>query len=60
MIEEVATGGDRSGNADVLLLVVVNVTAGREEGVDVRGRLLDVALDIHGEAGSLGECEAEV
>ena len=35
-------------------------SAGGEEGVDVLGGLLDVALDIHGEARGLGDGEAEV
>lgn len=37
-----------------------NVVAGGEEGVDVRAGLLDVALDVHREARSLGKSQAEV
>ena len=57
---EVATG--RLGGLDTLNdRIGVNVVgAGSEEVLDVLGRLLDVALDIHGEARGLGDGETEV
>jgi hypothetical protein len=60
MSEEVTAGRDRRVDADVLVLVVVHVASSREESVDVGRGLLDVALDVHGEARGLGEGEAEV
>ena len=60
VVKEVTASSEGSVDPNVLLLVVVNVSAGRKEGVDVAGSLLDVALYVHGETGRLREGKAEV
>lgn len=55
-------GPGRLGGGNVLngRLSISNVSSRGEECVDVGRSLLDVALDIHGVAGSLGKSETEV
>ena len=57
---EVAAGGLRRLSTLNNRVGVDVVAASSEEVLDVLGRLLDVAFDVHGETGRLGDGETEV
>lgn len=61
VVAEVLEGRLRGVDDDLVRrLGVDDRGTGSEESIDVGARLLDIALDVHGEARGLGEGEAEV